>query len=320
MYNEAIKKRYLETISETSYVAYESRLKALSNDEKRYNKDIYDFTRKEIIDTLYALELPSMSSARAYLSTVKSYIDWAIANGYVNSNINPVARVYTNVLDEIIDHTKKMFISEEELTEIEEKDLNNNYQDRVISRLIFEGVYGTKFSELAGIKLKDINTDTNEITIREGKFPRTVQVSERLVNFLLKAASEDMYILANGLAESRAKEKKLIQNDYVIRAVDNGRIKDHNAPVSYMTLYTKLRHIKEITNKPYLTPTNIRRSGMLYMGYLLYKENGKLDKEEYNLIAEKFGTGKIGVNRDINNIAGIKEFVTIDNIKSYYEI
>lgn len=78
----------------------------------------------------------------------------------------------------------------------------------------------------------------------------------------------------------------------------------------------KLRLVADWMGQPHLTATNIRNSGMLYYAYKLYKDRGKLEKEEYDIICERFdikmnSLGYYNISRQKNDFLNVK---TIEKI------
>lgn len=317
LYNENIKKEYLDTLSESNRYLYNSKLELSYANEITLNKDLYDFTFGELSDTLYGLELPSINAVRQTVTVFRNYINWAAGRLYTNSAINPLANLTPSDLEKFVDHSKKAIITEEELRKLEDRYFEN-YQDKAIARAIFEGIYGKQMVELANLRKSDINVSEQTVNIRGGENPRTIKVSERLINFLLEADSEEIYVLGNGISASKAKEKKLVENEYIFRGVNNGRVADETEPAKYAVFYLRLKYLKEMTGLHYLTPKNISRSGMLYEGYKLYKESGKLDRDEYMELIKRFPVGKTGVNGEYYNLTGVKDVVNMGNIEEFY--
>ena len=142
MYNEEVKETFLqylideegyteETVHVFRFVFYKS-----YDVEDVLQKDMYDFNMSELKQVLLNANKSTLNSVRAFASMIKKYIDWAIRTGLTNSNINPMEMFTVSDYEECIDKSRKLFISEEELIEIEDQLVN--YQDKVILRLLFE--------------------------------------------------------------------------------------------------------------------------------------------------------------------------------------
>ncbi|MET3505515.1 phage lytic cycle repressor MrpR family protein [Halalkalibacter oceani] len=321
MYNEKIKEAFLKNYDADTAVIYRYKLRGAERNERALQKDLYSFTRAEIEDTLRDMAQPSLGSIAMAANVFKNYIDWASAHGYSNSSINPIANLTRDSLFRLIDHSKKQFLTEEELAELEDKKLVNG-QDKVVFRLLFEGLKGSQLSEIRNLHYKDIDFDNNIIKVR-GEMEREVKVSDRCLRIITEAYKESVYIVNNGesVFQRANPEKKLIRNDFIIRSIDNGRVLDENAPVGNMTLYTRVKMLKKFFDYPYLTPTNIARSGMIKVGKDIYEETGELTNNDLRTIVQNFGHKKSKLQGKMDyNLIGIKEDVNIENIKKLYEI
>jgi site-specific recombinase XerD len=325
MYNKEIKESFLqylideegytdETVHVFRFVFYKS-----CDVEEVLEKDMYDFNISELKQVLLNANKSTMNSVRAFASMMKKYIDWAIHTGLVNSNINPMDMFTTKDYEECIDKSRKLFISEDELIEIEDRLVN--YQDKVILRLLFEGVNGYEVSELINLKKDDVDFENNRLKLYDEKNgERVITVSDRCIKFIEKAITEKTYYAWNAEKEStRGKsEYEYFETDHVIKNLLTGRTK---RLADKTTIYRRMNMIKKLFDVPYLTIKNVWRSGMIKMAVELYKEEGELTNKQLTKIAEHFGLRKISVNGyDIYNYHTMRQFINRDNILDLYGI
>jgi len=325
MYNKEVKEAFLqylideegftdETIHVFRFVFYKS-----YDVEDILQKDMYDFNMGELKQVLLSANKSTLNSVRAFASMMKKYIDWAIRTGLTNSNINPMEMFTVSDYEECIDKSRKLFISEEELIEIEDQLVN--YQDKVILRLLFEGANGYEVSELINLKKCDIDYTNKQLKLYDDKNgERFITVSDRCLDIIERAINEKVYYAKNGEKESKhgKSEYEYFETDHVIKNVLAGRTK---GKAEKTVVYRRMNMIKEIFDMPHLTIKNVWRSGMIKMAVDLYKEEGELTNKQLAKIAEKFGINKIVNNGHVvYNFHAMRQFINRENILELYGI
>lgn len=321
MYNPELKEAFLstynkgETRKSISYVfSYSCYL------EYKYQKDLKDFEKDELNELLVKLAKGTTeNNFSSRFSVVNTYIEWAIINGHKKSGSNLMPQF--NKKDYEVYINKDRFIIEQQLIEIEES--LKNYQDKVVLRLIFEGVNGTELSELLNLKKQDVDFKNKRLRLYDSveERERFIHVSDRCLDFIEKAHAEEIYYSKNGQNEGkRGRNKlKLMKTDHIIKNALTGRTKAF-ANNKY-TIYGRIETVQEIFELPNLTPTNLRDSGMIKMAVDLYKRDGKLTTTHLEDIAEHFGfspsmnNGVMGYNTDY-----LEKFIEPNNIFKLYDI
>ncbi|STO12768.1 site-specific tyrosine recombinase XerD [[Flavobacterium] thermophilum] len=325
MYNKEIKESFLqylideegyteETVHVFRFVFYKS-----YDVEDILQKDMYDFNMSELKQVLLNANKSTLNSVRSFASMMKKYIDWAIRIGLTNSNINPMDMFTAKDYEECIDKSKKLFISEDELIEIEDQLVN--YQDKVILRLLFEGANGYEVSELINLKKYDVDYTNKRLRLYDDKNgERFITVSDRCLDIIEKAINEKVYYARNGEKESKhgKSEYPYYETDHIIKNVLTGRTRGE---ADKNVIYRRMYMIKELFDMPYLTIKNIWRSGMIKIAVDLYKEDGELTNKQLAKIAEQFGLGKIINNgHETYNYHAMRQFINRDNILDLYGI
>lgn len=325
MYNEEIKEDFLqylisdeeytdETVHVFRFVFYKS-----YDTEEVLNKDLYDFNMNELKQVLLDANKSTLNSVRSFGSMIKKYIDWAIHNGLVNSNINPMDMFTTKDYEECMDKNKKLFISEDELIEIEDQLIN--FQDKVIFRLLFEGVNGYEVSEIIYLTKNDIDYANRQLRLYDKKNgERYIQVSERCLEIIEKAIDETKYYGRNRekLSERGKSEFQYLDTDNVIKNTITGRT---SKGADKTTIYRRISMVKDVLGMPYLTVKNVWRSGMIKMAVDLFKQDGELTNEQLAKIAQHFGINKITNNKyEMYNYHAMRQFINRENILELYGI
>ncbi|MEC1697731.1 phage lytic cycle repressor MrpR family protein [Schinkia azotoformans] len=313
-FNEETKETFLSNFNEESRNTYSYVFRNSKEMEELIEKDVYDFTINQIGKLLESLKLSTSNAAKTYGRVISSYINWAIENN-LKSEPNPLKHIGNEWFEQFVNKIK-LFITEKELIDIEEKLVN--YQDKVIMRLIFEGVSGYSLSELINLTKEDIKGNTLHL-IDEKSGERYLEVSDRAIAFIEKAIDETIYYNKNGTSEGRRSTAPLSQNDYVIKMTLLRSDQDSNKKSDKHLIYRRLSTISELFGLEYLTSKSLERSGMVKMGKDLLEKDGKLENEQLVKIAERFAVKKVIINGyETYNYFMLREFINIENIEDLY--
>lgn len=311
LYNGDIKKRFLNSLLETTVPSYRRAFLISKRTEERLGKDLYDFRLEDIEYVLYDASPSTFVSSHVLGRIITSYITWAIEEGLRRNKINPLWGVGPEFFQRFVDKKIELYLSDEKLRQLENWCVNA--QDAVILRLLFEGVRGREYSELRNIKKSDISIETNVLRlVNEGNKVREIELSDRAIKLLLKAAGENIYYKRNGeiVEDNRIRSyTDLVNNEYVLRS-SLTRTFHLNEPIDAATINRRITSLRRIFDIPRLTPTNIAKSGMIKMAYDLVGD-GEITANAYKEIAHRF---------NVNNWYSLKTYVTRENIEKLYGV
>lgn len=311
-YNEYQKNRFLDNYPEETARVYGRIFTRSKESEELLGKDLYDFNIMEIEQLLNHLNPLRSSTSQGNMFVVQAYIRWAIEEDLRSNNINPLDGLTgKDYYEKFVDATKKLFFTEDELRTIIGD--CKNYQDSVILQLIFEGVWGSGYAELLNLKESDIDFENNTLKLENEKGQKRVltNLSDLCIKLTRGALDEKIYHKKNGYPDPMSRGRgfsDLVKNKYVLKT-SNTNNQDDSGKAEKHLIFRRLSSMSEIHGIPYLNGANIRNSGMLKMAKNLYKEFGRLEREEYTLMEEKFNISKGKI---------IKEIINIDNILKYY--
>lgn len=308
LYNATEKEEFLQTIElEEVKALYRYLFSKSKGAEQLYQKDLYSFSLKQIEDVMRNVNPATMNSAANTKSRINHYITWAIRNGRRTNNINPIQGASRE--------WEKKFIDKMEIYDLVEK--LYNAQDQALIQCIFEGIMGQGFSELISMRESKINWKNNIVTVYDSKTKkeREVKVSDRCMRYIENALKQTVY-----LSEDTEVEKELISyKDYVFKNTKWRSSKFDR--VSKSNLTKRLYIIKEVYELDEFTAITISESGRIKMASELAKERGKLTKEEFALIGDKFNLPKIKVREyEYYDISKMKYYINNENLKKLYEI
>jgi hypothetical protein len=168
------------------------------------------------------------------------------------------------------------------------------------------------------LKVSDIDAENNKVFIKSRN--KSMEVSPECIDILIKASNENVYLTYNS-KENSFKEKELLPSDgYVYKNVRAGRTTEGNQ-VSMAVFYNRVNNLREFLKLEYLTQNALRQSGMLWESVKLYKQYGKLEYDQFELIGEKYSASMItsGTYTYYNTFL-MKQFISPENIKELYGI
>jgi len=292
--------------------------------EEELGRDLCDFSVEHINQIISAMQPSTSAAAAKNIAMIKRYLVHAAQDGEKMTNIIQINRL-THDAVQFLPSNPKYFISEAELQLSEDSCMNA--QDAFLFRAVFEGIGGAEMIELRSLKMKDIDTDKNLVTIDLENYNknRTVRVSERFVDIAMKAYNQTAYVLNNG--EDVDEDFRRINSDYqlepsvyILKKSNIGRIK-HDEPVANPTIYKRLNTIKDFQSfksidKYYLKFNNIYKSGALFAGakYIAEREMDidNLSQSEWTEVVRFIKNTYLDLPVDPKNI------LTTDNIKELY--
>ena len=266
LYNKSIKQLFLSQYQSSTQATYERIFIRSVEIEQQKNMDLFDFDKNLIEYFLFGLHPKTQQSSNTNGRIVSAYIYWAIANKLRKNNYNPLADVDGKWFDRMSDD-EAQFITKDDFNMIINECVNA--QDALIFQLLWEGVQGNGNSELRNLTKKDINFDTNTLTLTDddGR-KRFLVVSDQAMHFIRKALSEKQYIKKNGdfslLSDNITHETELITNEYVFRN-SKTRTSSLNTPVDKHTIMRRISTIRDYFAKtgfpiPNLNTKNIDSS------------------------------------------------------------
>ncbi|MFW5890635.1 MAG: hypothetical protein ACOCUI_00275 [bacterium] len=306
MYNENIKKRFLNTIenSKTRHFYRQVLEKAEITEEQR-EKDLYGFNSKEqILDFLASLGAITGKSIITMYTPVVKYTQWAIREGYAQPIQYGIVKSITKdellSLVNVVKFKRRFIESREELHYLTEQ-FCTNAQDAVIFVLLFNGIDGIKHKEIINLKVEDIDLDNNVIRIKnDGGSFRLVPIPTREMNVIKDAINPNAkYHMNNGMGSESKKpsEINVFETEYVLRKA----VRKDTTKVSAITINTRVKKIMEMYGKPFVNPKSVFQSGMICKCKEIEKEKGELTPDDYRVIVERL------FNMNPNNWFNLKD-------------
>jgi integrase len=319
-YNEAIKNRYLDEITnEGSRNTIKYVFLASKRTEEIKGMDLYNFSKEDIALVLKDIPMISFHTVRANFSYINSYITWCIKNGYRENNLNPLDTVDRKWLSQFYDKTLKIHYSYDEFIDLLEDDILQNSIDKSLLMLMFHGIIGEQFSQIKSLQFSDIDFNNKTIYVKERNYH--VPVDEKTIEYLQKARNEKTYYQFNS-GNKEFTEKVLLESQYVFKTIQSPR-GEANAPIKTNVIYKRLHSFKELFESEYLTPNAIKQSGMIKMAADLFLRDGIIGYDQLAEIGEKYDYSTIlnqSNGEPYYNTHLMKIFITESVIKDLYNI
>ncbi|PFA69840.1 hypothetical protein CN378_03470 [Bacillus sp. AFS015802] len=283
------------------------------DEEKRINKTLHMFNLYELETLFSSFNFKSLPTARSYIQIINSFLNFCVNNHYID--FNPLETVFSTTWLKVFVSIEK-YLTDVEVSTIVDKCINP--QDAVIIQLLFEGVEGVNKSEIINLKITDVNVELNVLTLTdEDKSKRSLKVSERCIDLILKAHKQTLYKTKNGKGKKRI-EEDIVKSEYIVKKVGIGM---HIGTQTPQVVGTRVKIIGEAFNLT-LNPKLIVKSGKLslvkniYLKHKMY--NNKIKKEALEELSKNFNVPKQNNNGYLTPAHSLYTFVSLDLVNTIY--
>lgn len=234
----------------------------LSEYEAKINKSVSKMSKEEVLDFLKETNSASVTTIKVYFSVLNQYVSLIDNENEVFKNIDIVD------FEKCINSFKgeKKVITEKEYIKIlrlKEADKTINYQDLAMLVLLWRGIRGTEYSDIAEFKKKDFDYE-NATILYQGRQIKILPIEAEI----LKRCIEEKTYRHYG---SESKEETIV--DLVSESENLFKETDHynaDSKLSYSSIKIRLSYF--IRSKiGYILALDIYASGVVYN---ILKENG----------------------------------------------
>ena len=264
MYNEERKMEWLNCsgFKKSTRASVSTVLNRIEKYEERLEKDCCDFTKEEVLAFYKEYNTSSVVSISNMNSQYKTYTEWCCEKGYTKTNSYAELTIYD---------WEKCTTKESEI--ITREDLLNLFKgftgkisnpcDQFLCLALFEGICGTKMSELVFLTMSDFKG--NEVHLNSG---RVLTVSDKLLQLAQESAETYEKISYSGDNRSR----KLKDEPYIFKAAYNA-VSDKEESRVY-NLRKNLLICRETTGVSAINQLSLVESGRIHMIKQFMKEQG----------------------------------------------
>lgn len=282
MYNQEQKEKFAKEYLRSKVIARTSLyaiLKKTEPFEEKYNKDVSDFTKDEILDMFAKFKAKSINSLLNYCVVLKHYSRWITGN----IENNAFETIEKADLAKLVSKDAILLLTREELDDIESQLLN--WSDKAIVELLWEGVAGKSMVDLLAVSVECVRGDILYVNGKE------YAMTDRLKEILPKAFTEEE-IMSYGetakIIEVNGKGR-IYKERFNMRGVSTEDSR-------FRYVYRRIQMFRDYLDISGLTMKNIAASGLWH--YLqLGMEEKKLGLREFlktkqgEILAKRYGFG-----------------------------
>jgi len=318
-FNEQIKREYVFYLNRLyGHVQYYPQTIALvfkksAQIEKYYDKDLFDFSLRELELFFYSLQPKSLDASQNYVSMVLQYIDWAIENKYAHLPTNLLSNVTPEWKRQFGYHLGKNLWTENEMIEIIKSIPNAQYA--VIISLLFNGVNGKDLSELSNLKVEDVDFENKKLKLEcvSGE-KREVYVDDLCLKTIREAIKQSTIESLTKLnSENRKKISELTETKYVLRkSINKASIDDR---VGSGQIRKRIIDVSNWFKEEFFNAGTIENSRILKIANDLYWVKGKFDEELLEEVYKRLGKEALYSKRKRME----KQFLNEETLRKIYK-
>lgn len=270
MYNKDNKERFISNIDIKQFPEnyWNNLFGKAAEVEEMYGKDLFNFTKKEILSFYKYLDSKSLDYLMVTNFNLIKYAQWALQETLIIDGQNHFVEL---VNEELADCVNKLGVDESIVTKEQFEEMLNkihSVRDKFIMRAIFEGIKGTKYCEIINANINDINLKNKTIKLCTG---RTVNISNDLIRVAEEAVAETSYISPNG-------REYILYGDYGIICKN---VRPNMSEANQFNIINKT--VRNILNKigasRYITINSIYTSGLIHQINEFAKQDGCTPEE-----------------------------------------
>lgn len=273
---------------------------ATASDEKFLNKDIADFSEREILDTLKGMFSTSVGTLEVRTSVLRTYAAWCECNNLLATNMNCFNSITLDDIKGCVNKEvkEKKYITRERLYKYCDELINP--ADKFTLLAFYEGLKGKQYSDIAHLTINDLHK--NFFTLED----RNISVPEKLYDYAMQAATTTDYI---SMKEGTFMTLQLLQCPNVIKPRNNAQNFD-DAASTYNCVQKRLWFVKN-----YLDATELTTNNLFYSGLISYME--EIAKEKKVDILDVIELPEFEALKEKYNLMNKKPFTIRSIIKKY---
>lgn len=197
MFNEKTKKRFLNAVDLSQFPKsfWNNVFKKSEILEEQYNKDLYNFSKEQILIWYKLLDSKSLEYLSVINYNIIKYAQWALQESLIVDGMNHFVEITD---DEIFECVNKYGLNSSIITK---EELDNilfqipSSRDKFVLLALFEGIKGINLDDIVNMKLNDINRSDNTVNLESGKKKK---ISNQLIQYAIESADEKCYDSISG--------------------------------------------------------------------------------------------------------------------------
>lgn len=262
MYNEEIKKRYIEdktAIATVDKFFLPNLFKKSESFEDELGKDLCNFTTSEIENMYKTLDYKSFDSIVVNNSMYSMYVNWCLNQGMIVDSQNHFLEFDKRRLASLVNKMMQNIQIVTRETVLKWCLEFPNPSDCFLVLGAFEGVKGKNYCDFVNLKMQDINLKDNTIKLYSRDKP--LIFSKQLCNYGIESAMESEYRSVSGEMKHNV---EFIPSDKVIKDYPNC-IDNTTEYQMGKRIYNKItRALNYVGVGDYMTVSSLVNSGIIY--------------------------------------------------------
>jgi len=310
LYNRKVKEAFLENYLEDdeTRVSYAIYLNLASRMEKILGKDLYLFSRDDVLSLCSDNFTSSHTALRAFYSVCKAYVGYCTDQGYNPTMINPfmLVKFRQHILPMLNEKgLEGKYLSEEEIWDIKDE-TSINAQDFVCLLLPWYTIKGVKNSEIQKLRKSDVNEITNTVKLTEDDGSvREIELPRKVINVINEAWGQSEYQRRGREGFGGRCTAQLKPSDYIVRPTT---VKGEDFATA-QTISARVKKELIDAGHPTLSLNDIYMSSKLNKLKAIENEKGKLEIDDFKRIQFDF-------NDSTENYSNLLELYNILNPKA----
>lgn len=273
--------------------------------EESKEKDLYDFDKSEIEDTIKYAPTKSERTKRTLFSAINSYREWAMERGF-NTTGNPCSSI---IINDILNLNKKAinkgYYKLEDIYEILDKNKDDINYNEGIAMLLAR--YGLEIKRMPYVKFEDVDKENKLLTIyasaKRDKILTYLPIDDKLIYYIDKTDKET-------IVTTKKRAFEYINTGYILKvmAIDSDYTETDYIDVMLekTSIYTRYNKIFAKTGIKRISITDLVRSRKLDLLFDIYDNNGILTYDNV---------------REVNKlITGSDSLTSVNNLKKDFEL
>lgn len=296
MYNESLKERFIDYRSAMDEESTLDNIRIIFNaselTEIQKEKDIYLFTKMDIVDYLKGLNSKSPAKLRVNCSILKNYYDYCKdVEHLIDDQINYFdASITSPIIDEIF---KGSALNDKYFNEEYVKDSLDSILDVSNKFIFYAPFYGIKDDNLYNLTIEDLDELNKTVKLLDGK---TVNVDDLFIKLMKNANNSEAYC-ENGYYRDLVFDNYLYANSkFVLKRCSKG---EYDEPITGAIAWARMKTIK-------------RQVGNDYLSFMVLYKNGLI-----NFIKKKFEEQGIDLETAILKKDNLKYYTYSEQIQKY---
>lgn len=245
--------------------------------EKSKERDLYDFSKPEIVDIIKTMPTINVKSKYSMFSIINSYIKWACKRGY-NYVGNPCDTILpTEIIEVNQDAVKQSYSTLTKFYDFIDSLICSDV-DKMILVLLR---YGVKIGVIPTLRWIDVDEENMTLRIYSEKYDLNYPIDVRFLDRFNKCLECEVFSYK---AEGIDINTTYSDAGYIIKNTN----RSDGATLNINSLYNRVNTISRNNKIPRIKSGHLNKSRKYDFLFQAYRKFGEVDAEDIRVVTEKF--------------------------------